>query len=397
MAEDAVAVDADGARVRPAGRVLRVADADDDVAGDPRDARDLLAVAAQRRRRRARHGRARDVRLVEVAAERRLGQHDERGAALARVGDDPLAPASMQSCEVAPEARGDGHDGGRLAGSSRAHLVQIGPRRGCAVWPLSRNSALRLRHPGPAPYPADFAARRRRPPDRGVRGPTHGGNCLVSGRRRARATPGHRALQMPRDRQPAQRAALDAFDNAITKAITKGPATWQQLITPQDIEATVIENLVAFGADADDVTRDATLEAIDVDSLDLVELTQVVEETYAHRPRRRGLQERSRRSATSSTSSSRASRGDLARRRHHRGRGRHAAGRRRTDAARALDRRQHPASATARRRARTSIRPTTCRPSRRAARTARRSLRSPPAPRRSRTPAGRTACPTTPS
>ncbi len=50
--------------------------------------------------------------------------------------------------------------------------------------------------------------------------------------------------------------------------------------TPQDVEATVVENLVAFGADADAVTRDATLEAIDVDSLDLVELTQVVEETY---------------------------------------------------------------------------------------------------------------------
>jgi len=52
------------------------------------------------------------------------------------------------------------------------------------------------------------------------------------------------------------------------------------ITTPQDIEATVIENLVAFGADSEDVTRDATLEAIDVDSLDLVELTQVVEETY---------------------------------------------------------------------------------------------------------------------
>jgi acyl carrier protein len=50
--------------------------------------------------------------------------------------------------------------------------------------------------------------------------------------------------------------------------------------TPQDIESTVIENLVAFGADAEAVTRDATLEDIDVDSLDLVELTQVVEETY---------------------------------------------------------------------------------------------------------------------
>jgi len=51
-------------------------------------------------------------------------------------------------------------------------------------------------------------------------------------------------------------------------------------ITPQDVEATIIESLVAFGADADAVTRDATLEAIDVDSLDLVELTQVIEETY---------------------------------------------------------------------------------------------------------------------
>lgn len=50
--------------------------------------------------------------------------------------------------------------------------------------------------------------------------------------------------------------------------------------TPQDVESTVIENLVTFGADRDAVSRDATLEAIDVDSLDLVELTQVIEETY---------------------------------------------------------------------------------------------------------------------
>lgn len=50
--------------------------------------------------------------------------------------------------------------------------------------------------------------------------------------------------------------------------------------TPQSIEETVTESLVSFGADADAVTRDATLEDIDIDSLDLVELTQVVEETY---------------------------------------------------------------------------------------------------------------------
>jgi acyl carrier protein len=51
--------------------------------------------------------------------------------------------------------------------------------------------------------------------------------------------------------------------------------------TPQSIEETVIESLVTFGADAGEITRDATLEAIDIDSLDLVELTQVVEETYS--------------------------------------------------------------------------------------------------------------------
>jgi acyl carrier protein len=50
--------------------------------------------------------------------------------------------------------------------------------------------------------------------------------------------------------------------------------------TPQSIEEKIIESLVTFGADADSVNRDATLEAIDIDSLDLVELTQVVEETY---------------------------------------------------------------------------------------------------------------------
>jgi acyl carrier protein len=50
--------------------------------------------------------------------------------------------------------------------------------------------------------------------------------------------------------------------------------------TPQSIEQTIVDSLVNFGADAGAVNRDATLEAIDIDSLDLVELTQVVEETY---------------------------------------------------------------------------------------------------------------------
>ena len=50
--------------------------------------------------------------------------------------------------------------------------------------------------------------------------------------------------------------------------------------TPQDIETTVMEALAQFGADPDALKREATLEEVDVDSLDLVELTQVVEDAY---------------------------------------------------------------------------------------------------------------------
>jgi len=50
--------------------------------------------------------------------------------------------------------------------------------------------------------------------------------------------------------------------------------------TPQDIETTVMKALEQFGADPSALTRDATLEEVDVDSLDLVELTQVVEDEY---------------------------------------------------------------------------------------------------------------------
>ena len=50
--------------------------------------------------------------------------------------------------------------------------------------------------------------------------------------------------------------------------------------TPSPIETTVMESLITFGAKADDVTRDATFEDIDVDSLDLAELAQVVEDEH---------------------------------------------------------------------------------------------------------------------
>jgi acyl carrier protein len=41
-----------------------------------------------------------------------------------------------------------------------------------------------------------------------------------------------------------------------------------------------MRSLADFGADPDVLTREATLEEVDVDSLDLVELTQVVEDAY---------------------------------------------------------------------------------------------------------------------
>ena len=49
---------------------------------------------------------------------------------------------------------------------------------------------------------------------------------------------------------------------------------------PSTIETTVVESLIAFGAKAADVRRDATWEDIDVDSLDLAELAQVVEDAH---------------------------------------------------------------------------------------------------------------------
>ncbi|MGH2944308.1 MAG: phosphopantetheine-binding protein [Solirubrobacteraceae bacterium] len=50
--------------------------------------------------------------------------------------------------------------------------------------------------------------------------------------------------------------------------------------TPDAIEVTVIESLKAFGAKEDEITREATWEEIDVDSLDLAELAQVVEDEH---------------------------------------------------------------------------------------------------------------------
>ncbi|MEX1142492.1 MAG: phosphopantetheine-binding protein [Thermoleophilaceae bacterium] len=50
--------------------------------------------------------------------------------------------------------------------------------------------------------------------------------------------------------------------------------------TREDVSQRLVEALVDFGADPGEISDDATFEALDVDSLDLVELAQIVEDVY---------------------------------------------------------------------------------------------------------------------
>lgn len=54
------------------------------------------------------------------------------------------------------------------------------------------------------------------------------------------------------------------------------PAT----VTPDQVEQTIADELAKLGPEPEEITRDATFEALDVDSLDLVELGQIVEDRY---------------------------------------------------------------------------------------------------------------------
>jgi acyl carrier protein len=51
-------------------------------------------------------------------------------------------------------------------------------------------------------------------------------------------------------------------------------------VTTEQVENRVVETLASFDPDASQITRDATFEELDIDSLDLVELAQVVEDDY---------------------------------------------------------------------------------------------------------------------
>jgi acyl carrier protein len=52
------------------------------------------------------------------------------------------------------------------------------------------------------------------------------------------------------------------------------------IATEEQVEQVVIDALVSFGAERDEIDREATFEALDVDSLDLAELAQIVEERF---------------------------------------------------------------------------------------------------------------------
>ena len=164
----------------------------------------------------------------------------------------------------------------------------------------------------------------------------------------------------------------------------------------EQIEKVITDSLVTFGADADEINRDAELEALDIDSLDLAELSQIIEEQFGVEltsARRRRDQDRRRRDrprggaglsrwpTSWSPGSARSRRSASARPRC-------------TSAGR-------PAScgiADGEGRCREfDRRPTTSRSRRRGAPTASRSSRSSPRSRRSPTPAGTASCPTTPT
>jgi acyl carrier protein len=51
-------------------------------------------------------------------------------------------------------------------------------------------------------------------------------------------------------------------------------------VTPEAVEKTVYEALPQFGVEESDISRDATFEDLDVDSLDLAELSQIIEEEF---------------------------------------------------------------------------------------------------------------------
>jgi acyl carrier protein len=53
-----------------------------------------------------------------------------------------------------------------------------------------------------------------------------------------------------------------------------------EVATAESVESVVADGLAEIGAERDQITREATLEALDIDSLDLVEMAQIIEDEF---------------------------------------------------------------------------------------------------------------------
>jgi acyl carrier protein len=51
-------------------------------------------------------------------------------------------------------------------------------------------------------------------------------------------------------------------------------------VTREQVQETIFKALATFGPDPDDITLEATLGELDVDSLDLAELSQILEDEF---------------------------------------------------------------------------------------------------------------------
>lgn len=51
-------------------------------------------------------------------------------------------------------------------------------------------------------------------------------------------------------------------------------------VTSENVEKTIYDGLVELGTERDQLSREASLEDLDIDSLDLVELAQIVEDEF---------------------------------------------------------------------------------------------------------------------
>jgi acyl carrier protein len=67
------------------------------------------------------------------------------------------------------------------------------------------------------------------------------------------------------------------YDTTTKRKERNMPST---TITHEAVEQTITDALPQFGVDASEISREATFEELDVDSLDLTEISQIIEEEY---------------------------------------------------------------------------------------------------------------------